>query len=84
MAWPCPPYAPHNPPSFLSPGNTAHPAANQDPQPHGHVPAGKQTGLCWIAQVSFSLVYSPGFRLRKPWTLSCSVCSRLCSVPLSQ
>uniref|UniRef100_A0A5F9CPB6 Syntaphilin n=1 Tax=Oryctolagus cuniculus TaxID=9986 RepID=A0A5F9CPB6_RABIT len=34
----------------LSPRDTAHPAPHPDPQPHGHVPAGEQTGLCWIPQ----------------------------------
>lgn len=41
MTWPGPalPTAPPNPPSLLSPGDTAHPAPHPDPQPHGHVPA---------------------------------------------
>lgn len=54
MARPGPPCWPPNPPSFLSPRDTAHSTPHSDPQPHGHVPAREQTGLCWIPQAHLS------------------------------
>lgn len=77
MARPGCPHGPPNAPSLLSPGDTIHPTSHPDPQPHGHVPAGQQTGLCWIPKVSVPLAQSLSLREEEEGRSLSPVCHQL-------